>query len=119
MEKSMNIKKIIQEEIKDFDWIEDVPSIEWSKDNRYVIDIRDLSAQKKRDMVNHMKDMGYMSYVNIYLSRYIYIKDDGLDWSGRNTPDPTYDRKYQLLTYDEWDLMMDVYHKSLNEGSVL
>jgi hypothetical protein len=112
----MNIKKIIKEEINDFEWAKDTePISEWDKDISYVVDLTPLSGLEFRETLDDIyyfaETMGYNTelFVDINLGGYMYFEpepdvDEGyvLDWSDRRTKDPTFKGQYTMLSVENF-----------------
>ncbi len=112
----MNIKKIIKEEINDFDWVKDIqPETEWDKEKYYVLDIRSLSGVKLRETIDDIGDFAYSMDYDVEIGvqydnvGYIYFEPNdevpegyALDWTPRKTTDPTFGGKYQMISLEEF-----------------
>lgn len=106
-----------------FDWVDDIqPETEWDKEKYYVLDVRSLSGVQLRETIDDIWDFAYnMDYdvevgVQYDTVGYIYFEPNdevpegyALDWSPRETKDPTFGGKYQMLSLEEF------YHMAYGE----
>lgn len=116
---------------EDFDWTDSIsPETEWDKDKYYVLDITSLSGLQLRETIDDIWDFAYnMDYdVEIGVTYdsvgYIYFEPTdevpegyALDWSNRDTEDPTFGGKYQMLSLEEFYHMAYGDEPSINESS--
>ena len=110
------LKNTSLNESNDFDWIKGIqPETEWDKEKYYVLDIRSLSGVKLRETIDDIWDFAYnMDYdveigVEYNTVGYVYFEPNdevpegyALDWSPRNTTDPTFGGKYQVISLEEF-----------------
>ena len=113
-----------------FDWTDNVsPEIDWNKDKYYVLDITSLHGRKLRETIDDIWDFAYNWDYDVEVGvtydsvGYIYFEPDddvpegySLDWSVRETKDPTFGGKYQMLSLEEFYHMAYGEEPNINEN---